>query len=404
MEVSASFYASSTQVRVQEYEELLTRGWRRSGTLYYKQNLERSCCPHYTMRLEAAAYKPRKDQRKALNRWNRFVLGQEYIRNAAMLCPKTRQEAKSRKNTFDLRQRVHEAEYSQLPRPINPKTKLPIEPAHKFEVKIEADSLSLEKYNVFLKYQMAVHKDREERWKQSDFKRFLCSGISRTIVRRGEKQQRQGSYHQCYRLDGKVIAVGVLDLLPNGMSSVYIYYDPDYEQWEFGKLSAMRELAMAIEEGYKYYYMGFYIHSCPKMLYKAAFRPQFLLDPETLLWNPLECYTKKLARRRYVSLSESHDSDPEKENDDFVLPNENEMSLFDIRMPGVMTLKQLEATVDLDHWRLLVRSTLVDMDNLVDWDTSNIKEPHSIKGIVAELAAALGPKVVQNSAVVLFPS
>ncbi|KAI1962806.1 Arginyl-tRNA--protein transferase 1 [Ophidiomyces ophidiicola] len=326
MEVSASFYASSTQVRVQEYEELLTRGWRRSGTLYYKQNLERSCCPHYTMRLEAAAYKPRKDQRKALNRWNRFVLGQEYIRNAAMLCPKTRQEAKSRKNTFDLRQRVHEAEYSQLPRPINPKTKLPIEPAHKFEVKIEADSLSLENY------------------------------------------------------------------------------DPDYEQWEFGKLSAMRELAMAIEEGYKYYYMGFYIHSCPKMLYKAAFRPQFLLDPETLLWNPLECYTKKLARRRYVSLSESHDSDPEKENDDFVLPNENEMSLFDIRMPGVMTLKQLEASVDLDHWRLLVRSTLVDMDNLVDWDTSNIKEPHSIKGIVAELAAALGPKVVQNSAVILFPS
>lgn len=33
-------------------------------------------------------------------------------------------------------------------------------------------------------------------------------------------------------------------------------YDPDYEQWEFGKLSAMREIAMAIEDGYKNYYMG----------------------------------------------------------------------------------------------------------------------------------------------------
>ncbi len=33
-------------------------------------------------------------------------------------------------------------------------------------------------------------------------------------------------------------------------------YDPDYEHWEFGKLSAMREIALAIEEGYGYYYMG----------------------------------------------------------------------------------------------------------------------------------------------------
>jgi hypothetical protein len=33
-------------------------------------------------------------------------------------------------------------------------------------------------------------------------------------------------------------------------------YDPDYEHWEFGKLSAMREIALAIEDGYKYYYMG----------------------------------------------------------------------------------------------------------------------------------------------------
>lgn len=33
-------------------------------------------------------------------------------------------------------------------------------------------------------------------------------------------------------------------------------YDPDYEHWEFGKLSAMREIALAMEEDYKFYYMG----------------------------------------------------------------------------------------------------------------------------------------------------
>ncbi|EAS34081.3 arginine-tRNA-protein transferase 1 [Coccidioides immitis RS] len=405
---SASYYASSTSVRVEEYEELLNRGWRRSGTLYYKPNLERSCCPHYTMRLEASSYKPRRDQKKALNRWNKFVLGQEYIRSAARLCPKTREEKKYRRNTFDLRQRVHEAEYSQLKRPVDPKTKRPIEPAHKFEVNIEADSLSLMKHNIFLNYQMTVHKDPQERWKQSDYKRFLCSGIKRKTVRQGFKEQKLGSYHQCYRLDGELIAVGVLDLLPTGVSSVYIYYDPQYEHWEIGKLSAMREIALAIEGHHQYYYMGYYIHSCPKMRYKGAFRPQYLLDPESLSWDPLDSYVEKLNKRRYVSLSRDRKVGEEQANesrdDGFILPGEEEMSLFDIHMPGVLTLEELQAQIDLDHWRLLVHNTLVEMTDLVAWEKSNIKEPHAIKGIVAELAAALGPKVVKNSAVVLFAS
>jgi len=33
-------------------------------------------------------------------------------------------------------------------------------------------------------------------------------------------------------------------------------YDPDYGQWDFGKLSALREIALAVEAGYEYYYMG----------------------------------------------------------------------------------------------------------------------------------------------------
>lgn len=33
-------------------------------------------------------------------------------------------------------------------------------------------------------------------------------------------------------------------------------YDPEFGDWEFGKLSALREIAFALEEGYKYYYMG----------------------------------------------------------------------------------------------------------------------------------------------------
>ncbi|KAA8644182.1 arginyltransferase [Aspergillus tanneri] len=407
---SASYYASSVSVRPAHYEELVNRGWRRSGPLYYKQNPQRSCCPHYSIRLEASDFKPRKDQRKAINRWNKFVLGPEYIRRAAYLCPKTREEKKRRKCNFDLFDAVHEAEYSNVKRPIDPKTKKLLEPAHRFEVNIEGDSISQAKFELFLKYQTTIHKEDVSKWQTKDFKRFLCSGMKRSPPNAQSQEKKLGSWHQCYRLDGKLIAVAVLDLMPNGLSSVYIFYDPDYEQWEFGKLSALREIALTSEGGYQYYYMGYYIHTCQKMRYKGSFRPQYLLDPESHAWDPLDSeLSKKLDERPYVSLSRdrklAHLDAPESAGNNPVDAdaeiNDEEVSLFDLHMPGVLTLEQVKA-LDLDHWLLVVQGTFVHMIDLVGWEGMTMNDPQSVKGIVAELAAALGPEVYKESAVVLF--
>jgi arginyl-tRNA---protein transferase len=75
---------------------------------------------------------------------------------------------------------------------------------------------------VFLKYQLQIHKDPASRWKEASFKRFLCSGLDRKIVKVKGRTLKFGSYHQCYRFDGRLIAVGVLDLLPHAVSSVYL--------------------------------------------------------------------------------------------------------------------------------------------------------------------------------------
>ncbi len=40
------------------------------------------------------------------------------------------------------------------------------------------------------------------------------------------------------------------------MVTDFISYDPSLEGWQLGKLSALREIALAIEGQYKYYYMG----------------------------------------------------------------------------------------------------------------------------------------------------
>jgi len=45
-----------------------------------------------------------------------------------------------------------------------------------------------------------------------------------------------GSYHQMYRLDGELIAMAVLDILPNCVSSVFFMYDKKWEKHSLGKV------------------------------------------------------------------------------------------------------------------------------------------------------------------------
>jgi arginyl-tRNA--protein-N-Asp/Glu arginylyltransferase len=50
---------------------LLDKGWRRSGMTVYKPDMRRTCCPAYTIRLEADAFSPSKDQARVLHRMQR---------------------------------------------------------------------------------------------------------------------------------------------------------------------------------------------------------------------------------------------------------------------------------------------------------------------------------------------
>ena len=49
-----------------------------------------------------------------------------------------------------------------------------------------------------------------------------------------------GSYHQLYRLDGRLIAMGVIDILPSFVSSVYFMWEKEYEKFSLGKVCRMK--------------------------------------------------------------------------------------------------------------------------------------------------------------------
>ncbi|XP_032986941.1 arginyl-tRNA--protein transferase 1 isoform X5 [Rhinolophus ferrumequinum] len=167
-------------------------------------------------------------------------------------------------------------------------------------------------FSLYVKYQMAIHQDPPDECGKTEFTRFLCSSPLEAENPPNGPDCGYGSFHQQYWLDGKIIAVGVIDILPHCVSSVYFYYDPDYSFLSLGVYSALREITFTRQLHEKtpqlsYYYMGFYIHSCPKMKYKGHYRPSDLLCPETYVWVPIEQCLSSLENSKYCRFNQ----DPE---------------------------------------------------------------------------------------------
>ncbi|XP_057386756.1 arginyl-tRNA--protein transferase 1 isoform X7 [Balaenoptera acutorostrata] len=95
-------------------------------------------------------------------------------------------------------------------------------------------------FSLYVKYQMAIHQDPPDECGKTEFTRFLCSSPLEAENPANGPDCGYGSFHQQYWLDGKIIAVGVIDILPYCVSSVYLYYDPDYSFLSLGVYSALR--------------------------------------------------------------------------------------------------------------------------------------------------------------------
>src|SRR4051794_12252733 len=76
-----------------------------------------------------------------------------------------RREKAQQKNSFDLLRVVHEAETKNLK---------PVPPAHRFEVTLEPDTYTEEKFLLYKDYQINVHHDSPDEVSGDGFKRFLC--------------------------------------------------------------------------------------------------------------------------------------------------------------------------------------------------------------------------------------
>lgn len=91
-----------------------------------------------------------------------------------------------------------------------------------------------------------------------------------------------------------------------------------------------------------YYYMGFYIHSCPKMRYKGKLVPSTLLCPETYCWVPIEKAIPLLDVNKYSRLN------PDLNAVDINIPIDRDFSkakiVYDHQFMTFTTFKKLSKT------------------------------------------------------------
>lgn len=74
-------------------------------------------------------------------------------------------------------------------------------------------------------------------------------------------------------------------------------------------------------------------------------------------------------------------------------------ALFLRAMPGILNKEQLLSQVDLDRINIRVGKYDAETSDLVSWDNDDMDNANSIKGIIAGLAAAVGPELTKEMCV-----
>jgi len=83
-----------------------------------------------------------------------------------------------------------------------------------------------------------------------------------------------------YFVDDRLAGVGYVDALPDALSAIYFFHDPDQRRRSLGTFNVLSIIEEARRRGLARVYLGYYVEGCGSLEYKARFGPNEILSPE----------------------------------------------------------------------------------------------------------------------------
>jgi leucyl-tRNA---protein transferase len=131
-------------------------------------------------------------------------------------------------------------------------------------------------FTLYASYQKARHAEPENFNQDKDeaeqYRQFLCqSNVESLMIEFRDSEN-------------LLKIVSVIDIVNDGVSAVYTFYDTQNTKSSFGTYSIMWQAEWTKMLGLPYLYLGYWISESEKMAYKQAFKPQQkLIDGEWIL-------------------------------------------------------------------------------------------------------------------------
>ena len=152
------------------------------------------------------------------------------------------------------------------------------------EVYVQEPTLSIDHINLFNKYHK--HMSKKKQWKDNEID--PSEYHSSYVDGAGEFGK-----EILYFLDGKLICVALCDMNQEALSSVYCYYDHDYENRSLGRFSILAQISMAKQANVPYLFLGYWIKNHYSMGYKENYAPFEVLQnrpsmDEECIWETYE--------------------------------------------------------------------------------------------------------------------
>lgn len=129
------------------------------------------------------------------------------------------------------------------------------------QVAVKKPAFTREYYKLYYRYIHERHADGDMfPPSESQFRSFLLAPFpSARFI-----EFRQGS---------RLLAVSVIDLLPNALSAIYTFFEPEESERSLGSYAILWQIACCQFEQLPHLYLGYYIHDSSKMNYKTRFKP-----------------------------------------------------------------------------------------------------------------------------------